>query len=130
MSPQLRDALRAAADEAGCSLNAFAVQVLAAAAGDPARFRQSADRDGAGVTEPADLERDALGYPLRWNDRWNHSVARNAFIGDMTEKLGATEMVALVKQHDANDPEFFVEWLRLRDAESAGRQSGGRRGAA
>jgi hypothetical protein len=34
MAPHLREALRDAARAAGCSLNAFAVQVLAAAAGD------------------------------------------------------------------------------------------------
>ena len=60
MSPQLREGLREAADRAGCSLNAFAVQILATAAGDPARFRARSPHEveeivGSGV------ERDALG---------------------------------------------------------------------
>jgi len=43
MSPQLRDALRASALDSGCSLNQFAIQVLASAAGHRARFRGSAE---------------------------------------------------------------------------------------
>ncbi len=39
MAPQLHAALRASALDAGCSLNSFALQVLAAAAGDRAEFR-------------------------------------------------------------------------------------------
>ena len=49
MSPRLRDALRASALEAGCSLNQFAVQVLASAAGHHARFAElpeTTDRRG------------------------------------------------------------------------------------
>jgi hypothetical protein len=112
MSPYLRDALRDAADKAGCSLNAFAVQVLAAAAGDPSRFRSVAEE-----AEPRTLERDALGYPLRAKERSEHIGARSDFIGTMGEEVGAKEMVALVKRHDAEDPGYFVEWQRLRNIE-------------
>jgi hypothetical protein len=129
MSPQLRDGLRAAADDAGCSLNAFAVQVLATAAGDPGRFRKSGSRDEAAV-EVRDLERDALGFPLGWKERWQHSVARNEFMGAMGEQMPADEWVALVKEYDASDPGYFVEWQRLRRAEREGRGSEDRRGAA
>jgi hypothetical protein len=77
-----------------------------------------------------DLERDALGFPLAAKERWQHSVARNAFMGAMEGEMPAKEWVELVKQYDANDPGYFVEWLRLRRAESEGRGSGDRRGAA
>jgi len=56
LSRQLRDALHASAAEAGCSLNAFAVQVLAASAGHRARFR--------GMT-PDEVTTEELGAELR-----------------------------------------------------------------
>ena len=126
MSPQLREGLRAAANAAGCSVNAFAVQVLAAAAGDPARFRAPK------VDEPdvRDLERDAFGFPLDWKENRRHSAARNEFIGTMESELSSSEMVALVKRYDADDPGYFVEWQRLRKAEREARESVDRRGAA
>jgi hypothetical protein len=130
MSPQLRDGLRDAADDAGCSLNAFAVQVLAAAAGDPGRFRGTGSREASESSDVDELERDALGYPLRWKERWEHSGARNEFIGTMETELGVEEMVALVKKLDAENPGYFVEWYRLRKAEREVRESGDRRGAA
>ncbi len=115
MSPQLRQALRLAADHAGCSLNAFAVQVLATAAGDPAAFRASVDE----VREPAphELERDALGYPVEWKARTEHIGARSNFIGSMEGEVGSAEMVRLVKHYDAENPSYFVEWQRQRRAE-------------
>ncbi|HEY5077827.1 MAG TPA: hypothetical protein VIJ48_10005 [Acidimicrobiia bacterium] len=128
MSPQLREGLREAADRAGCSLNAFAVQILATAAGDPARFRAQTSHEGS-ETAASDVERDALGYPLEWKQRWRHSIARNEFIGTMSAELGPEEMVALVKRHDAEDPGYFVEWLRLRSDEHAARVSAGHPGA-
>jgi hypothetical protein len=129
MSPQLRDGLRVAADDAGCSLNAFAVQVLAAAAGDPARFRDRAAE--AARAAPRKLERDALGYPLEWAARWQHAGARNEFIAVMhSSDVPRSEWIPLVKKYDAEDPGFYVEWLRLRQDEHAARESEGRRGAA
>lgn len=130
MSPQLRDGLRDAADDAGCSLNAYAVQVLAAAAGDPGRFRLSGTHEESKSPDVNDLERDALGYPLERKARWEHSIARNEFIATMDAELGPEEMVALVKRFDAEEPGYFVEWRRLRTAEREARESEGRRGAA
>ena len=130
MSPQLRDGLRDAADDAGCSLNAFAVQVLAAAAGDPGRFRVSQSQEASEAPDVDELERDALGYPLRSRERWAHAGARSEFIGTMETELGAEEMVALVKRLDAENPGYFVEWYQLRKAEREVRESGDRRGAA
>lgn len=110
MAPQLRDGLRSAADDAGCSLNAYALQVLAAAAGDPARFRQDAP-----VPPVRELERDTLGFPVHWRDRAAHSAARNDFMTAMEQEMPTNDWVALVKKHDAEDPGFFVEWQRRRD---------------
>ena len=129
MSPQLREGLRQAADRAGCSLNAFAVQILATAAGDPARFRAQSSHEES-ETAASEVERDALGYPLEWKQRWRHSIARNEFIGTMGIELGSEEMVARVKRIDAEDPGYFVEWLRLRTDEREAQESADRRGAA
>lgn len=123
MAPQLREALRDAADNAGCSMNAFAVQVLAAAAGDPARFRvpKSAKEVAADDIDALDdLERDPLGYPLAWHERGEHMAARGEFVAVMDSELGTSEMVALVKHLDREDPAHFVRWMRIRRAESAG----------
>ena len=123
MSRHLRDGLRAAAKASGCSMNAFAVQVLAAAAGDASRFRDPSD------CAPADseIERDALGYPLEWAARWQHAGARSEYIGVMdASDVPSAEWVPLVKKYDAEDPGFFVEWLRLRRAAHAGRGSADR----
>lgn len=90
-------------------MNAFAVQVLAAAAGDPARFR-------APVPEPKepdvrDLQRDALGYPLTWRERAEHMSARSAFM-DSVMSRPTDEWVALIRKYDAEDPGYYVEWHR------------------
>ena len=81
MSSSLRDALHSAAAAAGCSLNGYALQILAAAAGDPARFRSVA----ADATEAMAAEFDAVTA-----DR-------------------------LIKEHELEDPAFFVEWYRSRE---------------
>ena len=120
MSPQLREGLRAAAEGAGLSVNAYAVQVLAAAAGDPARFR-------APVPEPEEidvrtLERDATGYPLAWRERWAHSEARSAFM-DSVMRRPDDEWTALIRKYDREDPGFYVEWYReLRRSRPESRQ--------
>jgi hypothetical protein len=116
MSAQLRAGLRVAADDAGCSLNAFAVQVLAAAAGDPARFRGPA---ATTPVEPATIERDSKGYPLDWSARDDHIVARGDFIETTWRELGDAEMHVLVKKYDAEDPGYFVEWRRAKMIERA-----------
>jgi hypothetical protein len=100
MSPQLRQALRVAADNAGCSLNAFAVQVLATAVGDPACFRASIDEPEA----------------ARPKHQWQLRNARNEFIGEMGMEVGSLKMANLVEQYDAEDPGYYLEWQRQRDA--------------
>ena len=101
MSPQLREGLRAAANDAGCSLNAFAVQVLSAAAGDAARFRSVAE--SAARTEAT-----------RPKQEWRNRMARNDFIRFMGEEMGSAAMVALVQRLDVDDPGHFLEWQEAR----------------
>jgi hypothetical protein len=113
LSPQLRDALRASAAEAGCSLNAFAVQVLAAAAGHRARFRGVTADDPTPEERGVDLReiaRDESGYPLGAGERWRHLTARNAFIQHMERDMDLVEVMMLVRELDATDPARFVEW--------------------
>jgi hypothetical protein len=113
MSRSLRDSLHSAAAAAGCSLNGYAVQILAAAAGDPARFRSVS----AGTTdEPRDLVRDERGVPLQPKARGLHIAARSAFVEAMVAESGAVKADRLVRQHELDDPAFFVEWYRSREA--------------
>jgi hypothetical protein len=113
MSRSLRDALHSAAAAAGCSLNGYALQILAAAAGDPARFRSvTADR----TDEPRDLARDERGVPLQLAARGRHIVARSAFFEAMAADTDAVTADRLVRQHELEDPAFFVEWYRSREA--------------
>jgi hypothetical protein len=105
MSPQLRDALRRAALNAGCSMNAYAVQVLATAAGDPACFR-------ANVDAPHESPRPA--------QTWRHKAARESFMFTMAEQIGFTAANALVKKYDAEDPGFYIPWWERRAAERNG----------
>jgi hypothetical protein len=106
-------------------MNAFAVQVLAAAAGDPSRFR-SAEREAGAVTE---IERDKLGFPLGWKERWAHSIARTDFMETMSAEMPDKEWIALVKKYDEEDPGYFVEWHRRKQEERAAVEAR-RRGAA
>ena len=113
MSRSLRDALHEAAAGEGCSLNAYALQILAAAAGDPARFR----RDPVDVAENTrDVPRDERGFPVRPEDRQKHLVARLAFFEAMAAEHGAVAADQLVRRHEGEDPAFFVEWARGRAA--------------
>jgi hypothetical protein len=109
MSLQLREGLRGTANEAGLSLNAFAVQVLAAAAGDPARFRLPAP-----APKVREFERDHTGFPLDWRARDEHRVARSKFIDVMQHAVGAAETGRLVRKYDVEDPAYFVEWQATR----------------
>jgi hypothetical protein len=95
MSPQLREGLKTAAEFSGCTLNAFAVQVL-------------------------DVECDRRGYPLDWRERAAHINARDSFIVEMnSQSEAATDDVwALVKKYDTENPGYFVEWWRLRQDRS------------
>jgi hypothetical protein len=112
MSRSLRDSLHSAAAAAGCSLNGYALQILAAAAGDPARFRSVA----ADATDERDLVRDERGFPLQLQARGLHIVARSAFFEAMAAESGAVTADRLVRQHELEDPAFFVEWYRSREA--------------
>jgi hypothetical protein len=113
MSPQLQESVRHAAEASLCSVNAFIVQILASAVGDPARFRASVER---GVeSQPPELERDHRGYPIRPRDRDIHIAARNRFMTATEKELGAAEMFRLAKHHDANNPGHYVEWQRAQD---------------
>ena len=114
MTPQLRDALRDAADHSGTSLNAYAVQVLAAAAGDPARFRGAVDRSER--PNDVDIKRDGRGFPLNEGDERRHRLARSDFISAMGMEMGSTAMFALVKRLDVEDPGHYVRWQRERAA--------------
>ena len=98
--------MRAAANDAGCSLNAFAVQVLSAAAGDANRFR-STDESQARATA------------ARPTQNWRHRLARSNFIGVMGSEVGSAAMAALVQRLDVEDPGHYLEWQRAREAESA-----------
>jgi hypothetical protein len=112
MSRSLRDALHSAAAAAGCSLNGYALQILAAAAGDPARFRSVA-ADGA--DERRDLARDEQGFPLQLKARGLHIVARSAFAEAIAAESDVVTAHRLVRQHDVEDPAFFAEWYRRRE---------------
>ena len=102
MAPQLRDAVRRAAENAGCSMNAYAVQVLATATGDPAAFRATVD---------------APNESPRPKQMWRHREARKDFMRAMSEQLGWKEMGALVNKYDAEDPGYFLAWKERRDAD-------------
>ena len=101
MAPHLRESLRDAAHAAGCSLNAFAVQVLASAAGDAARFRALDEPDARPALAPA-------------RQTWRRRDARNEFIGVMGIEMGGVARSALVRRLDAEDPEYYLEWHHAR----------------
>jgi hypothetical protein len=108
MSPALREALHSAAGEAGCSLNAYALQVLASAAGDAARFRGARDE---AREDPRDIDRDERGYALDWKLRWAHMHARQEFSRVTAEETDWATAGALVRKYDRENPAFYVEWL-------------------
>ena len=111
MSRSLRDSLHSAAAAAGCSLNGYALQILAAAAGDAARFRSAA---ADATDELRDLARDERGVPLQLKARGQHIVARSAFFEAMAAEFDAVTADRLVREHELEDPAFFVEWYRSR----------------
>ena len=113
MSRSLRDGLHSAAAASGCSLNGYALQILAAAAGDPARFRATAVER---ADEPRDIERDERGVPLQLKARDRHIVARSAFFEAMAAETDAVTADRLIREHELEDPAFFVEWYRSREA--------------
>jgi hypothetical protein len=114
MSSSLRDALHSAAAAAGCSLNGYALQILAAAAGDAARFRSVGEAQPA-PHEPRDLARDEQGFPLQLKARGVHIVARSAFFEAMAAEAGASTAGRVVAEHDQEDPAFFAKWYLSRE---------------
>lgn len=115
MSRSLRDALRSAAAVEGCSLNGYAVQVLASAAGDPARFRSDAVDGGETRDVARSIKRDERGFPLRPKARSEHIGARRAFFESTVAETDAITADRIVRQKDEDDPGYFVEWARRRE---------------
>jgi len=98
MAPQLHDGLRASAQEAGCSLSSFILQVLAATAGHRARFR--------GITANEPRDRPA---------RHEHVTARERWREYMHSRGYALAIVATIERaHGEQDPWFYVEWYARR----------------
>jgi len=117
MTPQLRESLRAAAEEAGCSLNAFATQVLATAVGDPARYRSPGAAAVGNALVRAE-ERDHRGFPRSGRARALHIAARSAFVSDLLRTMSDEDMMAVVTKYDQEDPGHFADWyLRRREQE-------------
>ena len=112
MSPQLRDALRASALDAGCSLNQFAIQVLASAAGHRARFRGTAEtgptREEAGV-ELRELRRNDQGFPLERKARSEHAHARERYLNELAREMSFGKAAGIVRRIDETEPWFYVE---------------------
>ncbi len=109
MAPALRDALRAHADASGVSLNAFAVQALAAAAG-PDFLR---DVRGGGQPVTVADERRMLERPAP--DRMHPIVDR--YVAYWVDRLGRehfSRVIANSKDHDR-----VWAWYVGREAELA-----------
>ncbi len=112
MSPQLKQGLKDAAAFAGCSLNAYVVQVLAAAAGHRVRFRGDAET-GPTEEEAHDelrtLDRSPRGVPIDWNERTRHRDAyRDWFLAAQQARVGPLGRV--VAHIERECPWHFVEW--------------------
>jgi hypothetical protein len=115
LAPQLKAALQEAAGRAGCSLNAYAVQVLASAAGDPARFR--VEQLEPTVDERREhlraLPRNHYGYPDSLGERMRHCEARNAFIEHFDTTGAFNEGMAWAQALDLQRPWHYVEWAEF-----------------
>src|SRR5262249_49795857 len=114
MSAQLRDGLKTAAAAAGCSLNAFAVQVLAAAAGQHTRFRGTVDTGPTKderAQELREMPRDERGFPIDLRARQLHRSARSRWVEAMKKDSSYFEAERLAQTLDKEDPAVFVEWL-------------------
>jgi hypothetical protein len=117
MSPQLKEGLTESARAAGCSLNAFAVQVLAAAAGHQARFRGTAQTGPSAEERAGELRamaRNRTGYPFDWKERDRHSTARHAFTQHAMTLVGRERAVRATLLIDVRCPWHFVEWYELK----------------
>jgi len=118
MAPQLKAALKDAAADAGCSLNAYLVQLLGAAVGDASRFRVVAP----GPPKPSiddertalrALERRADGYPEGRRDRNRHSGARAQYADEILQSLGHGEASRVMFRIDRDCPWHYVEWAEF-----------------
>jgi hypothetical protein len=117
MSPQLHAALRDSAIAAGCSLNSFAIQVLASAAGHRARFRGTAETGPTPEEASVDLRelpRNDNGVPFDRKARSEHLTARQWWFNAQFEHMAPAAAVRLMHRHDREDPWFFVEWRAAR----------------
>ncbi len=131
MSPPLRDGLKESAAAAGCSLNAYIVQVLAASAGHRARFRGTVETGPTveeQVSDVRSLDRNSYGYPYDWKQRWRHTGARQAWVTAVEQRMDFSSVMALVRQIDAVCPWHYVEWKEFNGPElPADQESGDRR---
>ncbi len=109
MAPALRDALRSSATESGVSLNAFAVQALAAAAG-PAFLRDV--RAGGEPVTVADTRR-VLERPA---PQKMQSIC-DQYVIFWTERLGRDRMSDLIKA--SKDHDRVWAWYMGRQTELA-----------
>jgi hypothetical protein len=113
MTPQLHAALTTSALAAGCSLNAFAIQVLAAAAGHRARFRAVETGDTTTEEKGVDLRempRNSSGFPYERKARYAHLRARERWTNEMLKTQPIQGFIGERNRHDLEDPWFYVEW--------------------
>ena len=117
ISPALRDGLRAASDEAGLSLNAYASQVLAAAAGHKAAFRDVAVPTEIAEAEQAaglrELRRKGDGYPVVYKERDRHVAALHAWVETLRATMDFVAIMQLKNKIDVECPWHYVEWREL-----------------
>jgi uncharacterized protein (DUF1778 family) len=109
MAPALRDALRAKADASGVSLNAFAVQALAAAAG-PDFLR---DVRAGGLPTTVDDDRRVLERPPP--NRMQPIVER--YVTYWVDRLGREQFSGVVA--NSKDQDRVWAWYVGREAELA-----------
>ena len=120
MSPQLHAALAASALDAGCSLNSFAIQVLAAAAGHRARFRAIGQHESTAEetrVELRELPRRTDGVPRERPHQYEHLVARDKWLKAQLAHMTSFDAMTARARHDREDPWFFVEWENSRKSE-------------
>jgi hypothetical protein len=113
MSPALKSALQDSAVAAGCSLNAYAVQVLAASAGHRARFRGTAESGPTEEEQRSDLRhlpRRPGGIPESLKERSRHNAAERDFVRAAREALPSPVAHRLVMRIEKEVPWHFVEW--------------------
>jgi hypothetical protein len=111
MSPQLKRGLQEAALLAGCSLNAYCTQVLAAAGGQHSRFRAVADGEETPEerrSELRELERKPNGFPCDYKQHWRHGDAREPWVEKAMVEM--KDWPQVMRWIDHNMPWHYVEW--------------------